>query len=181
MLMMSDVLSLGLYSFCVKTFTGHSEWVRCVVPSEDGQLLASCSNDQVRPSLTSRSPFSSSLYPPLLPSPGKDAKLRQASSISRFFNLISFLFFQLIQSSRIWDFSSGETKMDLRGHEHVVECVTFAPVISYPAIRELAGIKVRLLSSPPLHFLPFEALVILSEVLRYEKCSAWLRAMLTTM
>jgi len=32
--------------FCVKTFTGHSEWVRCIVPSDDGRLLASGSKDQ---------------------------------------------------------------------------------------------------------------------------------------
>lgn len=32
--------------------------------------------------------------------------------------------------------------MQLRGHEHVVECALFAPVNAYPAIRELAGLKV---------------------------------------
>ena len=32
--------------------------------------------------------------------------------------------------------------MELRGHEHVVEVAIFAPVASYPAIRELGGIKV---------------------------------------
>lgn len=34
--------------YCVKTFTGHSEWVREVVPSEDGRWLVSASSDQVR-------------------------------------------------------------------------------------------------------------------------------------
>lgn len=33
--------------FCVKTFTGHREWVRMVRVYHDGSLLASCSNDQV--------------------------------------------------------------------------------------------------------------------------------------
>jgi hypothetical protein len=33
--------------------------------------------------------------------------------------------------------------MELRGHEHVVEVVTFAPAAAYSAIRELAGIPVR--------------------------------------
>jgi WD40 repeat protein len=33
--------------YCVKTFTGHSEWVREVVPSEDGRWLVSASSDQV--------------------------------------------------------------------------------------------------------------------------------------
>lgn len=35
--------------------------------------------------------------------------------------------------------------MELRGHEHVVECAVFAPLNAYPAIRELAGLKVSLL------------------------------------
>ncbi|KIY50774.1 dynein regulator [Fistulina hepatica ATCC 64428] len=29
----------------VRTITGHSDWVRCVTPSDDGKLLASCSQD----------------------------------------------------------------------------------------------------------------------------------------
>lgn len=33
--------------YCVKTLTGHAEWVRAVEPSEDGRLLISASNDQV--------------------------------------------------------------------------------------------------------------------------------------
>ena len=32
--------------YCVKTFTGHREWVRMVRPNPDGTLIASCSNDQ---------------------------------------------------------------------------------------------------------------------------------------
>jgi platelet-activating factor acetylhydrolase IB subunit alpha len=47
------------------------------------------------------------------------------------------------QTARIWDAQAGESKMELRGHEHVVEVVTFAPVAAYSAIRELAGIPVR--------------------------------------
>lgn len=31
----------------VRTILGHSDWVRYVVPSDDGALLASCSNDKV--------------------------------------------------------------------------------------------------------------------------------------
>jgi len=44
--------------YCVKTFTGHSEWVREVVPSEDGRWLVSASSDQV--SLSYYSPFRAS-------------------------------------------------------------------------------------------------------------------------
>lgn len=32
--------------------------------------------------------------------------------------------------------------MELRGHDHVVECAIFAPIAAYAAIRELAGIVV---------------------------------------
>ncbi|KAI0807782.1 miller-Dieker lissencephaly protein [Fomes fomentarius] len=44
------------------------------------------------------------------------------------------------QTARIIDPRNGETKTELRGHEHVVEVVAFAPLIAYAAIRELAGI-----------------------------------------
>lgn len=33
--------------YCTKTFTGHAEWVRSVVPSDDGRFLVTASNDQV--------------------------------------------------------------------------------------------------------------------------------------
>lgn len=42
----------------------------------------------------------------------------------------------------MWDFASGETKVELRGHDHVVECAVFAPVNAYAAIRELGGLTV---------------------------------------
>lgn len=46
------------------------------------------------------------------------------------------------QTARVWDFGTGETKAELRGHEHVVECAVFAPVAAYAAIRELGGLQV---------------------------------------
>ena len=48
---------------------------------------------------------------------------------------------------------NGETKMELRGHEHTIEVVVFAPPAAYAAIRELAGIPVsRISASVPIHF-----------------------------
>lgn len=41
---------------------------------------------------------------------------------------------------RVWDSQTGESKLELRAHEHDVEVVAFAPIAAYPAIRELAGI-----------------------------------------
>ncbi|KAA1469359.1 miller-Dieker lissencephaly protein [Dentipellis sp. KUC8613] len=44
------------------------------------------------------------------------------------------------QTARIWDPLTGESKMELRGHDHVVEVVVFAPIAAYKAIRVLAGL-----------------------------------------
>ena len=71
--------------FCVRTLTGHDDWVRMVrvhfdwnVSSGSGDggplLLASCSNDQ---------------------------------------------------TVRLWNVENGECRHELRGHDHVVECVAF--------------------------------------------------------
>lgn len=49
-----------------------------------------------------------------------------------------------MQTARIWDTNRGDSKTELRGHDHVVEVAVFAPIASYPAIRELAGITVSL-------------------------------------
>jgi platelet-activating factor acetylhydrolase IB subunit alpha len=38
---------------------------------------------------------------------------------------------------RVWSFSSGECKLQLREHEHVVEHVAWAPAASSPAINTL--------------------------------------------
>lgn len=36
-----------LFRFCVKTLTGHREWVRMIRVYQDGTLIASCSVDHV--------------------------------------------------------------------------------------------------------------------------------------
>lgn len=79
-------------SYCVKTFTGHREWVRMVRPNQDGTLLASCSNDQ---------------------------------------------------TVRVWVVASKECKAELREHEHVVECISWAPESAYPTILDATGSEVR--------------------------------------
>lgn len=79
------------YSYCVKTFTGHREWVRMVRPNQDGTLIASCSNDQ---------------------------------------------------TVRVWVVATKECKAELREHEHVVECISWAPESSYSSISEATGSEV---------------------------------------
>lgn len=79
-------------SYCVKTFTGHREWVRMVRPNQDGTLIASCSNDQ---------------------------------------------------TVRVWVVASKECKAELREHEHVVECISWAPESAYSTIQDAPGSEVR--------------------------------------
>lgn len=38
---------LSFSSYCIKTLSGHLDWVRSVSPSEDGRYLVTASNDQV--------------------------------------------------------------------------------------------------------------------------------------
>lgn len=83
-----------LHSYCVKTFTGHREWVRMVRPNQDGTLIASCSNDQ---------------------------------------------------TVRVWVVATKECKAELREHEHVVECISWAPESSYSTISEATGSEVTFL------------------------------------
>lgn len=47
------------------------------------------------------------------------------------------------QTARLWDVQTGESKMEFRGHEHVLECAIFAPINSYQYIQELIGDEVR--------------------------------------
>lgn len=37
--------AINSYRYCVKSYTGHREWVRMVRVHPDGQIFASCSND----------------------------------------------------------------------------------------------------------------------------------------
>lgn len=42
-----EMLMLGEFRYCIKTLSGHLDWVRSVSPSEDGRYLLTASNDQV--------------------------------------------------------------------------------------------------------------------------------------
>jgi platelet-activating factor acetylhydrolase IB subunit alpha len=53
--------------------------------------------------------------------------------------------FNASQTGRIWDAQTGETKVDLRGHEKNVESVTFVPPTSYKALGELVDLGVSLI------------------------------------
>jgi platelet-activating factor acetylhydrolase IB subunit alpha len=85
------VIHVIVVRYCVKTLSGHREWVRMVRVSPDGAFIASCSNDQ---------------------------------------------------TIRVWAMSSGEGRAEprqLTEHEHVVECIAWAPESAFSSINEAAG------------------------------------------
>ena len=104
--------------YCIRTFSGHSDWVKSVVPSDDGRLLVSASIDQVSASSGVVEQCGGMVF--------SEPSLRANG-----------------QTARLWDFATGETKAELRGHENAVDVAVFAPVVAYPSIRELAGLQVR--------------------------------------
>lgn len=46
------------------------------------------------------------------------------------------------QTVRVWVVSSKECKAELREHEHVVECIAWAPESAHPTILEATGSEV---------------------------------------
>ena len=93
--------------YCIKTYHGHTDWVRCVTVSPDGSLLASGSNDQVNP-----------------------------------YSLTTHNYSSLQQTVRVWVLSTKECKMELRGHDHVVECVAWAGDTALIPVAEAVGMQV---------------------------------------
>lgn len=53
------------------------------------------------------------------------------------------------QTVRVWVVSTRECKAELRGHEHVVECIAWAPDVAVPHIADAAGIQVSLVTPHP--------------------------------
>ena len=49
-----------------------------------------------------------------------------------------------LQTVRVWVVATKEVKSDLRDHDHVVECISWAPYSSYQHIGTAAGIQVNI-------------------------------------
>lgn len=47
------------------------------------------------------------------------------------------------QTVRVWVVATKECKAELREHEHVVECISWAPESAHPTILEATGSEVR--------------------------------------
>ena len=58
--------------------------------------------------------------------------------LNNYFNIFDIFF----QTLRVWVASTKECKAELRGHEHVVECVNWAPDVALPHVADACGIEV---------------------------------------
>lgn len=53
------------------------------------------------------------------------------------------------QTVRVWVVASKECKAELREHEHVVECIAWAPESAHPTILEATGSEVCMAAAEP--------------------------------
>lgn len=52
------------------------------------------------------------------------------------------------QTVRVWVVANKECKAELREHEHVVECISWAPESAHPTISEATGSEVHCVELP---------------------------------
>lgn len=62
------------------------------------------------------------------------------------------------QTVRVWVVASKECKAELREHEHVVECISWAPESAHPTILEATGSEVTLRTVAVFLFVPSSVL-----------------------
>lgn len=58
------------------------------------------------------------------------------------------------QTVRVWVTATKECKAELREHEHVVECISWAPESAYPTVLEATGSEVRPHPTPTKYLSP---------------------------
>ena len=66
----------------------------------------------------------------------------------------------------MWVASTKECKAELRGHEHVVECVSWAPDVALPHVADACGIEVNTIED--LQFL-MHCSIVATVALQYKK------------
>ncbi|KAL1915652.1 uncharacterized protein VTP21DRAFT_6411 [Calcarisporiella thermophila] len=125
---------------CIKTLYGHDHSVSSVCFLPSGDTLVSASRDKTIKMWEVASGYCVKTFT------GHAEWVRWVRPSDDGRSLISC---SNDQTARLWETTTGETKMDFRGHENVVETAMFAPVASYPFIRELVGITGNVKEQPP--------------------------------
>ncbi|KAI1302129.1 protein with putative role during mitosis [Mortierella claussenii] len=116
---------------CIKTLHAHDHSVSSVAFLPSGDLIASASRDK-----TIRLwEVSTGYCVKTIVGHAEWVRYIQPSQDGRF--LVSS---SNDQTARVWDVATGECKTEFRGHDNVVECSIFAPIESYPFIKEFIGI-----------------------------------------
>ncbi|KAG1441683.1 hypothetical protein G6F56_011369 [Rhizopus delemar] len=115
---------------CIKTLYGHDHNISSVAYLPSGDIIVSSSRDRTIKLWDAASGYCTKTLSGHLDwvrsvVPSEDGKYILTASND--------------QTARLWDIQTGESKMEFRGHEHVLECAIFAPIDSYPFIQELIG------------------------------------------
>lgn len=102
--------NFDVYRYCVKSYVGHREWVRMVRVNPNGSVFATCSNDHAIRVWCLNS---------------KECKV-------------------CVQKNLIFPIVTNEInfyfKVELRDHDHTVECIAWAPDTASASINEAAGV-----------------------------------------
>ncbi|KAJ9107474.1 hypothetical protein QFC21_000927 [Naganishia friedmannii] len=131
---------------CERTLKGHTKAVMDVDFDTKGDLLVSCSNDMsikiwdpqngYKNTKTLQGHDHSVSSVKFLPPQGDFIVSASRDKTVRIWEVATGY-----NTSLVFDRTSGEEKLQLRGHENVVETAEFAPVASYAAIRQMTGIR----------------------------------------
>ncbi|KAI5480951.1 1-alkyl-2-acetylglycerophosphocholine esterase [Pseudohyphozyma bogoriensis] len=129
--------------FCIKTFSGHGDWVRSVIPSSDGRQLVSCSVDQTSrvwdaqtgETKTELRGHDHVVEVAVFAPPAAYAAIRELAGIAppsarddKSKQIGSFVATgSRDKTIRLWDSSSGQCLKTLNGHDNWVRALVFHP------------------------------------------------------
>lgn len=119
---------------CVKTMHGHDHNVSSVTFMPSGDHIISCSRDKTIKMWEMATGYCVKTYT------GHREWVRMAR-VYHDGSLIASC--SNDQTVRVWVTATKECKAELREHEHVVECIAWAPEAAHPAINEASGVDVR--------------------------------------
>ncbi|XP_033119059.1 lissencephaly-1 homolog [Anneissia japonica] len=127
------IWDFGSYE-CTKTLQGHDHNVSSVVFAPNGDFVFSCSRDKTIKMWEVASGYCVKTFT------GHREWVRMIK-IYHDGSLIASC--SNDQTVRVWAVSSKECKAELREHDHVVECIAWAPECAHPVINEAIGAEIK--------------------------------------